>query len=233
MSNETAMTTPTPTNLTSGVGAPSPNGADPDGQEALDHLDDYLEQPDFKRRARPTGPLTWALLALVFAAGIFSLGAKMGRDSVPAATPTTGTGTARRGAGAAAFLAGRGSGTGSGTATGSGTGSGAGGATIGSVQLVDGTNVYLQTTSGGVVKVTTTPASKINVTAPGTLAQHLESTNILAVSEVPGHLLATINCHDLIIIHTPKATLVCPAKDAEKIKQLVALVEKHQGKEFV
>jgi mannose-1-phosphate guanylyltransferase len=62
---------------------------------------------------------------------------------------------------------------------------------------------------------------------------HLDSHNVLAVSEEPGHLIATINCHDLIIIHTPKATLVCPAADAEKIKQLVAQVEKSPGKEFI
>jgi mannose-1-phosphate guanylyltransferase len=65
------------------------------------------------------------------------------------------------------------------------------------------------------------------------LATHLGSKNVLAVSEDPGHLLATINCDNLIVIHTPAATLVCPAKDAEKIKQLVAEVEKTQGKSHV
>lgn len=75
-------------------------------------------------------------------------------------------------------------------------------------------------------------ASKNRVSA-GTRAQHLGSSNVLAVSEEPGHLIATINCQDLLIIHTPRATLVCPAKDAEKIKQMVAEVEKNQGKEFV
>ena len=65
--------------------------------------------------------------------------------------------------------------------------------------------------------------------------QHLGSKNVLAVSEngTEEHLIATIGCHDLIIIHTPRTTLVCPAKDAEKIKQLVAEVEKHNGKEFI
>jgi len=67
----------------------------------------------------------------------------------------------------------------------------------------------------------------------GAKAQHLDSNNVLAVSEEPGHVIATINCHDLIIVHTPKATLVCPAKDAERIKLIVAEVEKNQGKEFV
>ena len=44
---------------------------------------------------------------------------------------------------------------------------------------------------------------------------------------------ATPRVSDLIIVHTPKATLVCPAKDAERIKSIVADVEKNQGKEFV
>jgi mannose-1-phosphate guanylyltransferase len=67
----------------------------------------------------------------------------------------------------------------------------------------------------------------------GAKAVHLGSKNVLAVSEEPGHLIATIGCEDLIVIHTPRATLVCPAKDAEKIKAMVAEVEKTCGKEFV
>jgi len=61
----------------------------------------------------------------------------------------------------------------------------------------------------------------------------LDSRNVLAVSEVPGHLLATINMKDIIIIHTPNATLVCPAADAERIKALVAEVERTQGKGLI
>ncbi len=72
-----------------------------------------------------------------------------------------------------------------------------------------------------------------NRAAAGTRAQHLGSSNVLAVSEEAGHLIATINCQDLLIIHTPRATLVCPAKDAEKIKQMVAEVEKLHGKDYV
>ena len=72
-----------------------------------------------------------------------------------------------------------------------------------------------------------------NRTGGGARAQHLDSRNMLVVSEEQGHLIATVNCADLIIIHTPRATLVCPAKDAEKIKQIVAEVEKGHGKEFV
>jgi mannose-1-phosphate guanylyltransferase len=78
-----------------------------------------------------------------------------------------------------------------------------------------------------------------NRTGAGARVVHLNSKNVLAVTEQSGegaanaHLIATIGCQDLIIIHTPRATLVCPANQAEKIKQLVAEVEKQQGKEFV
>jgi mannose-1-phosphate guanylyltransferase len=67
----------------------------------------------------------------------------------------------------------------------------------------------------------------------GAKTVHLGSKNVLVVGEEPGHVVATIGCEDLIVIHTPRATLVCPAKEAEKIKQIVAEVEKNAGKEFV
>jgi mannose-1-phosphate guanylyltransferase len=72
----------------------------------------------------------------------------------------------------------------------------------------------------------TLPADANGNRAATAKTQHLASHNLLAVSEDPKHLIATINCQDLIIIHTPNATLVCPAADAERIKQLVADVEK-------
>ena len=72
-----------------------------------------------------------------------------------------------------------------------------------------------------------------NRSGGGALVQHLGSERMLAISETPGHLIATINCRDLIVVHTPKATLVCPAGDAEKIKQLVAEVEKKYGKDYI
>ncbi len=72
-----------------------------------------------------------------------------------------------------------------------------------------------------------------NRAGAGVKAAHLGSTGVLAVSEEAGHLIATINCQDLIVIHTPRATLVCPAKDAEKIKTLVGEIQAAHGKEYV
>lgn len=52
--------------------------------------------------------------------------------------------------------------------------------------------------------------------------QHLllETKDCLVVSSDPKHLVAAIGCEDLIIIHTPDATLVCRKDQAEKIKEL-------------
>ena len=59
-------------------------------------------------------------------------------------------------------------------------------------------------------------------------AMLLDTRGTLVASSDPGHLIATIGCEDLIIIHTPDATLVCRADQAENIKALHKLVgEKH------
>jgi mannose-1-phosphate guanylyltransferase len=66
----------------------------------------------------------------------------------------------------------------------------------------------------------------------GSAAVFMDSSNTLVVSETD-HVIATIGTQDLIIIHTPVATLVCPAKEAERIKAMVAEVEKRFGKAYV
>jgi mannose-1-phosphate guanylyltransferase len=58
-----------------------------------------------------------------------------------------------------------------------------------------------------------------------TKTTHLDSRAIVAVSDDPGHTIATINCEDMIIVHTRDATLVCPAAQAERVKVLADLVD--------
>lgn len=49
----------------------------------------------------------------------------------------------------------------------------------------------------------------------------LEGTaRTLVASNDPNHLVAVLGCEDLIVIHTPDATLVCRADQAEAIKRL-------------
>ncbi len=57
----------------------------------------------------------------------------------------------------------------------------------------------------------------------------LDTSNCLVVSDDADHLVATIGCRDLIVVHTAAATLVCPADQAERIKELCKLVEAQFG----
>jgi mannose-1-phosphate guanylyltransferase len=47
-----------------------------------------------------------------------------------------------------------------------------------------------------------------------------ETSNTLVYSSEPEHLIATAGCEGLVVIHTPDATLVCRADQAEKVKTL-------------
>ena len=58
-----------------------------------------------------------------------------------------------------------------------------------------------------------------------TKTTHLDSRNVVTVSDDPSHTITTIGCSDLIIVHTRDATLVCPVSDAEHVKDLAGRVE--------
>jgi hypothetical protein len=60
-------------------------------------------------------------------------------------------------------------GLGSGTGSTPGTGSSPSGGTAGTVKLIDGKTVYLQTSSGGIITVTVSPATKVTISTPGQL----------------------------------------------------------------
>ena len=70
-------------------------------------------------------------------------------------------------------------------------------------------------------------------TSSGCKTVHLDSRNVLAASSEPGHAITTIGCDDLIIIHTPQATLVCRKDDAQRIKELHAKVGEVLGEEYL
>ncbi len=61
----------------------------------------------------------------------------------------------------------------------------------------------------------------------------MDSERIVAVSDDPDHLIATIGCEDLVIIHSANATLVCPKEEAEKIKALHAKINEEYGEAYV
>jgi len=64
-------------------------------------------------------------------------------------------------------------------------------------------------------------------------ALHLRSQRTLVVSEqADDHLVATVGLHDVIIVRTPEVTLVCAARGAEHIKELVAAARARFGDRY-
>ena len=61
----------------------------------------------------------------------------------------------------------------------------------------------------------------------------MDTARTLIASNEPNHLITTIGCSDMVIIHTPDATLVCRADQAEAIKELHKLVGEKYGLELL
>lgn len=61
----------------------------------------------------------------------------------------------------------------------------------------------------------------------------MNSSNTLVVSNESDHLIATLGCKGMIIIHTPEVTMVCSEREAEAIKELHKLVGERFGAELL
>ena len=61
----------------------------------------------------------------------------------------------------------------------------------------------------------------------------MDTAGTLVASNVPDHLVAALGCEDLIIVHTPTATLVCRRDRAEDVKKLQALAAERFGAGYV
>lgn len=55
--------------------------------------------------------------------------------------------------------------------------------------------------------------------------------NTLAASSDPNHLVAVVGCEGLMVIHTPDATLICPADRVEDVKPLTEAIAERFGPE--
>lgn len=71
-----------------------------------------------------------------------------------------------------------------------------------------------------------------NVVVAGA-SQLLDCTGSIVVTEEKGHLIAAIGLENVIIAHSPDATLVCPADQAHRIKELLDLISDQTGDEFL
>lgn len=56
-----------------------------------------------------------------------------------------------------------------------------------------------------------------------------ECSGTLAMSVEDGHIVACLGCRDLVVVHTPDATLVCPRSRAEELKKLYGRIAEIDG----
>ncbi len=61
----------------------------------------------------------------------------------------------------------------------------------------------------------------------------LDCKKSIVVTEDQGHLIAVVGLDNVVVAHTPDATLVCRADQTERLKELLALIESHQRHEFL
>lgn len=52
----------------------------------------------------------------------------------------------------------------------------------------------------------------------------LDSEGCVIASSDPGHLVTVVGCRNLVVVHTPGATLVVPAEHAQRVKELHGIV---------
>ncbi len=61
----------------------------------------------------------------------------------------------------------------------------------------------------------------------------LDCKSSILVTEDPEHLIAAIGLDNMIVAHSPDATLVCPVSQAHRLKDLLELIEKRTGEKFL
>ncbi len=76
------------------------------------------------------------------------------------------------------------------------------------------------------------PDASGNTVSEARTVLHNTSGSLVASSD-PNHVIALLGCEDLIVIHTPDATLVCRADQAEAIKEVHRLVGETYGRDLL
>jgi mannose-1-phosphate guanylyltransferase len=61
----------------------------------------------------------------------------------------------------------------------------------------------------------------------------IDSDGNIVVSHEPDHLVTMIGVSDMIIVHTKDATMVCPKRDAQRVKELVSRVKVQYGDKYL
>jgi len=70
-----------------------------------------------------------------------------------------------------------------------------------------------------------------NIVVAGT-NQLLDCKNSIIITENKDHLVAGIGLDNIIVAHTPDATLVCPVSEVHKLKELLEKIKENTGDKF-
>lgn len=73
------------------------------------------------------------------------------------------------------------------------------------------------------------PADEAGNVSAAARVVHVGSRGSIVVAEDDQHLIATVGVEDLVIVHSADATLVCRKSDAERVRDLVARLQKEHG----
>ena len=60
-----------------------------------------------------------------------------------------------------------------------------------------------------------------------------ESKNNIIVTEDKGHLIAVMGLENMVVAHSPDATLVCPLDEAHRLKELIEQIRANGGQKFL
>jgi len=61
----------------------------------------------------------------------------------------------------------------------------------------------------------------------------LDCSNSIVVTEDKGHLIACLGIENMVVAHSPDATLVCCIDQTQRLKELVELIRQHGGGKFL
>ena len=71
-----------------------------------------------------------------------------------------------------------------------------------------------------------------NIVVAGT-SELLDCKNNIIVTEQNHHLIAAIGLENIVVAHSPDATLVCHIDEMQKLKQLLELIREHGREKFL
>jgi mannose-1-phosphate guanylyltransferase len=71
-----------------------------------------------------------------------------------------------------------------------------------------------------------------NVVVAG-VSELLDCKDSIIITEDEGHLIAAIGLKNIVIAHSPDATLICHVDHTQRIKELLELIKQNTGEKFL